>query len=224
MAAGNEIILEENFEAACISNRTSNKYIPVKNIFDFICAFLGLIILSPVLLAVAVMIKAGTRGPVLYKHKRKGLHNSDFYLYKFCTMVPDAEKLIATFSEAQKREFRENFKLSNDPRVTPIGRILRKTSLDELPQLINILKGDISLVGPRPVVNDELSKYGSHVGELLSVKPGLTGMWQANGRSSTTYEERVNMDITYIRNMSFSLDAKIVLKTFRKVFKCEGAF
>ena len=223
MAANNDILLGYQVDNKRIFCSSVKKHVIIKNIFDFLCALFGLIILLPVLFAISVAIKITSKGPVLFKHKRKGLYNKEFYLYKFRTMVQGAEKLMDSFSEAQKNEFRENFKLKTDPRVTPIGKFLRKTSLDELPQLINIIKGEISLVGPRPVVEDELSKYGDNIRELLSIKPGLTGMWQANGRSNTTYEERVKMDITYIRNMSLVLDIKIILRTFKKVFKCEGA-
>ena len=138
-------------------------------------------------------------------------------------MVENAEDLIKQFTPEQMKEFKENFKLENDPRVTKIGKVLRKTSLDELPQLINIIKGDISIIGPRPVVEEELEKYGINKNKFLSVTPGLTGYWAANGRSNTTYEQRMEMELYYVDNMSFKLDAKVFFKTVLSVVKREGA-
>ena len=122
-----------------------------------------------------------------------------------------------------RREFEENQKLKNDPRITKIGKVLRKTSIDELPQLINVLKGDMSLIGPRPVVDGEIEKYGKNKDKFLSVKPGITGYWAANGRSDTSYDERIEMELYYVDNMSFKLDIKIFFKTILSVIKKEGA-
>ena len=130
---------------------------------------------------------------------------------------------MRNFTQEQKREFEKNFKLENDPRITKAGNFLRKTSLDELPQLWNIIIGNMSVVGPRPIVEKEIEKYGEYADKLFSVKPGLTGYWQANGRSDTTYEERVQMDMFYIDNCSLLMDIKIILKTFISVIKKEGA-
>ena len=127
------------------------------------------------------------------------------------------------FSLEQKEEFEKNFKLENDPRVTRIGRALRKTSIDELPQLLNIFKGELSLIGPRPIVREELKKYKNNKNKFLSIKPGLTGNWAANGRSCTSYKERMNMELYYIDNISFKLDTKIFFKTLQTVLKREGA-
>ena len=138
-------------------------------------------------------------------------------------MYENSKEIFENFTEEQKREFYINFKLDNDPRITKIGEFLRKTSLDELPQLFNILKGDMSIVGPRPIVEAEIEKYGKYADKLFSVVPGLTGYWQANGRSDTTYEERVDMDMYYIDNRSISLDLKIIFKTFVSVIKKECA-
>ncbi len=134
----------------------------------------------------------------------------------------DVKVLVATHKKYEE-EFNKNFKLENDPRITKIGGVLRKTSLDEIPQLWNILKGDMSVVGPRPIVKKEILKYGDSFEKVFSVKPGLTGYWQANGRSDTSYEERVAMDIYYINNRSLSLDLKIIIETFISVIKKEGA-
>ena len=138
-------------------------------------------------------------------------------------MFANAEEMKKNFTEEQKREYAETFKLKDDPRITKVGKFIRKTSLDELPQLFNILKGDMTIIGPRPIVEKEISKYGNKAEKLFSVVPGLAGYWQANGRSDTTYEERVEMDMYYIDNMSFYLDVKILFQTAISVLKGEGA-
>ncbi len=138
-------------------------------------------------------------------------------------MKPNAEELLKNLTPEQKREFQENFKLEDDPRITKIGSFLRKSSLDELPQLLNIFIGNMTVVGPRPIVEKEIEKYGEYGDKLLMVKPGLTGMWQANGRSDTTYEERIEMDMDYIDNRNFSLDIKIILQTAIAVVRKKGA-
>ena len=132
-------------------------------------------------------------------------------------------EMIKDFTPEQMLEWKTNYKLKDDPRVTKVGNILRKTSLDELPQLVNIIKGELSIVGPRPVVDEELEKYGENKNKFLSVTPGLTGYWQANGRSETTYEQRMQMELYYVDNMNFKLDLQIVIKTFSAVIKKEGA-
>ena len=204
-----------------IKIRSIYKYI--KRFMDIVLASIGLVVLSPVFLVIAILIKTESKGKVFFKHKRIGKNGKEIYIYKFRTMVENAEDLIKQFTPEQTKEFKENFKLENDPRVTKIGRILRKTSLDELPQLINIIKGDISIIGPRPVVEEELEKYGMNKNKFLSVTPGLTGYWAANGRSNTTYEQRMEMELYYVDNMSFKLDAKVFFKTVLSVVKREGA-
>ena len=169
----------------------------IKRCIDIILSLLGLIILSPVFLLIAILIKKEDHGNVFYKHKRIGHMNKDIYIYKFRSMTnkyKTFDEFYQTLSDEQKQEWDENFKLENDPRITKIGNFLRKTSLDELPQIINILKGDMSVIGPRPVVNDEIEKYGNQI-KLSSYqsKPGLTGYWAANGRSATTYEDRIKL-------------------------------
>lgn len=138
-------------------------------------------------------------------------------------MVINAEELIKSFTPEQMQEYKENYKLTNDPRITKIGKFLRKTSLDELPQLLNIIKGELSIIGPRPVVTDELEKYGANTKKFLSVTPGLTGYWAANGRSCTTYEQRMQMELYYIDNLSLKMDIKVFFKTIEAVIKREGA-
>jgi len=185
-----------------------------------------LIILSPVFLLIAILIKKEDHGNVFYKHKRIGHMNKDIYIYKFRSMTnkyKTFDEFYQTLSDEQKQEWDENFKLENDPRITKIGNFLRKTSLDELPQIINILKGDMSVIGPRPVVNDEIEKYGNQKAKFLSIKPGLTGYWAANGRSATTYEDRIKLELYYIDHCSLLLDIKIFFKTILSVLKKEGA-
>ena len=138
-------------------------------------------------------------------------------------MVDNAEDLIKKFTPEQMKEYQENYKLKDDPRITKVGKFLRKTSLDELPQLINIIKGDLSIIGPRPVVSEELKKYGVNTEKFLSVTPGLTGYWAANGRSCINYEQRMQMELFYIDNLSFKMDIKVFFKTIEAVAKREGA-
>lgn len=198
----------------------------IKRWIDIILSLLGLIILSPVFLLIAILIKKEDHGNVFYKHKRIGHMNKDIYIYKFRSMTSKYktfDEFYQTLSIEQKEEWDENFKLENDPRITKIGNFLRKTSLDELPQIINILKGDMSIIGPRPVVDDEIEKYGKDKAKFLSVKPGLTGYWAANGRSATTYEDRIKLELYYIDHCSLLLDIKIFFKTILSVLKKEGA-
>ncbi len=198
----------------------------IKRCIDIILSLLGLIILSPVFLLIAILIKKEDYGNVFYKHKRIGHMNKDIYIYKFRSMTnkyKTFDEFYQTLSDEQKQEWDENFKLENDPRITKIGKFIRKTSLDELPQIINILKGDMSIIGPRPVVNDEIEKYGNQKAKFLSIKPGLTGYWAANGRSATTYEDRIKLELYYIDHCSLLLDIKIFFKTILSVLKKEGA-
>lgn len=198
-------------------------YAILKRIFDVVSSTLLLIILSPLFLILIVLVKLDSKGPVFFGHKRIGYKGETISVYKFRSMVQNAEEVLRNFTPEQKAEFEKNFKLDDDPRVTKIGAFLRKTSLDELPQLINIIKGDMSVVGPRPIVQKEVVKYGKYADKLFSIKPGLTGFWQANGRSDTTYDERVQMDMYYIDNRSTLLDMKILFKTVIAVIRKEGA-
>lgn len=198
-------------------------YLLAKRGFDFISSICALIIFSPIFLIIAIAIKFDSKGPVVFGHKRIGKAGKLIKVYKFRTMVSNAEEVLNRFSPEQKAEFEKNFKLDNDPRITRVGKFLRRTSLDELPQLLNIIIGNMSVVGPRPIVEKEIQKYGVYADKLISVKPGLTGNWQANGRSVTTYEERVQLDMEYIDRRSFWIDIKIILKTVVSVLKREGA-
>ena len=212
---------------AAASNTHSVKPKPiydfVKRVFDIVCSLICLIVLSPVFIILSILIKTTREGPAFFAHKRVGKGGKTIKIYKFRSMVTNAEELIKQFTPEQKAEYEKNFKLENDPRVTKVGKFMRKTSLDELPQLINILKGDISVVGPRPVMDVETKIYGNYRDMLLSVKPGLTGFWAATGRSATTYTRRRAMEIYYVKNRSVLLDLKIIFKTFISVFKRVGA-
>lgn len=194
-----------------------------KRLFDIVCSFFSIILLSWLFIILFAVIRLTSKGPAIFVHKRVGKNGQEIGIYKFRSMVINAEDMIKDFTPEQKAEFEKNFKLENDPRVTKIGKFLRKTSLDELPQLFNILKGDLSIVGPRPVTEAETEFYGNYRDLLLSVKPGLTGLWASNGRSNTTYSRRKAMEIYYVKNRSFLLDLKIIFKTVISVFKSEGA-
>ena len=180
--------------------RGTTFYLIVKRTIDILGALIGLVLLSPIFLIVAIAIKLDSKGPIIFGHTRRGLHGKDIKVYKFRTMYENSQEIFNNFTKEQKEEFYKNFKLENDPRVTKIGDFLRRTSIDELPQLINILNGSMSIVGPRPIVQKEIDLYGDYANKLFSVVPGLTGYWQANGRSDTTYEERIKMDMYYIDN------------------------
>ena len=198
-------------------------YLALKRFIDILGSTIGILILSPIFIIICIAIKFDSPGPVVFGHVRKGKGGKDIKVYKFRTMYSDANEIFENFTPQQKEEYYKNFKLDNDPRVTKLGGFLRKTSLDELPQLFNILKGDMTIIGPRPIVEKEVEKYGDKAEKLFSVVPGLGGYWQANGRSDTTYEERVEMDMYYIDHMCFTLDAKILFQTIFSVLKGEGA-
>lgn len=195
----------------------------VKRFFDIVLASIGMIVLSPIFLIISLAIKLESKGPIFFKHTRIGKDGKIIKIYKFRSMVNNAEDMIKEFTPEQMKEYKENYKLTNDPRITKVGKFLRKTSLDELPQLINIIKGDLSIIGPRPVVSDELKKYGTNTRKFLSVTPGLTGYWAANGRSCTSYEQRMQMELFYIDNLSLKMDIKVFFKTIEAVIKREGA-
>lgn len=204
--------------------KNSEGYLFIKRFLDIIGSLSGLILLFPIMMLVAIAIKIeDPKGKVIFGHMRVGKDGRLFPCLKFRSMFANAEEMKKNFTEEQKREYAETFKLKNDPRITKVGKFIRKTSLDELPQLFNILKGDMTIIGPRPIVEKEISKYGDKAEKLFSVVPGLAGYWQANGRSDTTYEERVEMDMYYIDNMSFYLDVKILFQTAISVLKGEGA-
>lgn len=227
--AGTRKIIDINSEKEK-NTRESDKiiYRIVKRTIDIIGSLIGILILVPVTIIIEIVRKIlkEDNGPLFYEHLRYGKDGKIFRMYKFRSMCMNADSKLQEYleeNEEAREEFNKYQKLKNDPRVTKLGRFLRKSSIDELPQMINILKGDMSFVGPRPVVEEEIKKYGRNKEKVLSIKPGLTGYWQVNGRSNTTYEERINMDLYYIDNHSLWLDIKIFLKTFIVVFEKKGA-
>lgn len=230
---GEEAILQEttiNNISIMKKEKTNKKvlYNFTKRIIDIIGSIIGILILIPTTLIIYLARKVSKedKGPLFYEQLRYGKNGKVFRLYKFRSMCIGADKKLKEYLENNdeaREEFEKTHKLQNDPRITKIGNFLRKSSLDELPQMINILKGDMSFVGPRPVVEKEVEEYGANKDKFLSVRPGLTGYWQVNGRSNTTYEERMEMELYYVDNCSLWLDIKIFFKTFITVFKKEGA-
>lgn len=197
----------------------------IKTLFDQFVAFLLLLALSPLFLALAFLIRTDG-GPVLFGHRRLGENGRHFLCLKFRSMVVNADAVLQEVLETDTRarvEWEATHKLHNDPRITPLGRILRKTSIDELPQLLNVLRGEMSLVGPRPIIDAEVPRYGLDISYYFEAKPGITGLWQVSGRSNTTYDHRVRLDVWYVRNWSLWHDIAILLKTLPAVFKKEGA-
>lgn len=203
-------------------------YRVTKRLIDIIGAVIGIILLIPTTLFIYIARKIlkEEQGPLFYEQLRYGKNGKIFRLYKFRSMCMNADQKLKEYldnNENARNEFEKTHKLQKDPRITKLGNFLRKTSLDELPQMVNILKGDMSFVGPRPVVSEEVEEYGENKEKFLSVTPGLTGYWQVNGRSNTTYKERMFMELYYVENCSLWLDIKIFFKTFITVFKKEGA-
>lgn len=213
-----------DYSNLCINLQGNFWYTLIKRIIDILGSLAGMIILSPLIIFIAIFVKIDSPGNVFFAHKRVGMNGKKMLVYKFRTMYRNAGDWMKLFTDEQKTEFERNFKLKDDPRITRAGKILRKTSLDELPQLFNVFIGYMSIVGPRPVVEDELIKYGVYKELLLKVKPGLTGLWQISGRNDTTYEERVMLDMEYINRRSILLDIKIILKTFYAVIRKTGAY
>lgn len=199
----------------------------IKRVFDVVCAVLLGLIALPFGLIVALAIALESRGPVIFAHTRIGKGNRRFRLWKFRSMVADADEVLSRYLErnpACALEWHMAHKLRNDPRVTRVGRWLRKTSLDELPQLWNVLRGDMSMVGPRPIVAAEVPKYGPAFVLYSQVLPGLTGLWQVSGRNDTSYRERVELDSRYIGMWTVAADLRVLLKTVRVVLGGHGAY
>ena len=196
-----------------------------KAAFDFVGALSLCLVLAPLLVAIAILVRLDG-GPALFRHDRVGYRGRTFSCLKFRTMAVSGDamlaELLARDADAQQ-EWTETHKLCRDPRVTRIGRLLRATSLDELPQLMNVLRGEMSLVGPRPVTTVELSRYGADVAYYLAAMPGLTGLWQVSGRSETSYEQRVQLDVAYVRTWTFWNDVAILFRTLPAVLLKRGA-
>jgi exopolysaccharide production protein ExoY len=187
-----------------------------KRIIDIVLALSGIILLAPLLVICYLLTIMTSPGPALFRHRRVGFNKKHFDCLKFRTMLVDAPERLHHLLESDPiaaREWAETRKLRRDPRITPIGAILRKSSLDELPQLFNVLKGDMSIVGPRPITDEELERYTASVGAYLACRPGITGLWQVSGRSTTTYDKRVACDTFYAQNWSIALDIKILIVT-----------
>lgn len=197
----------------------------IKRIFDLVVSLVAVIVLSPILLVIALAIRLEDRGPILYKAQRVGRGGKPITVYKFRSMRMHADRLEDMLTPEELEEYKKNFKLEHDPRITKVGAFLRKTSLDELPQLFNILSGTLSLVGPRPVLQEETELYGDKRELLLSCKPGLTGLWQARGRSNVTYEDgrRQALELQYVSQRSLWLDIKILFWTVGAVVRMDGA-
>lgn len=200
-------------------------YIIFKRLFDIIVSFVGLVILSPLFIIVSILIKSEDKGSIFLKQQRIGKSGKLFTLYKFRSMVPNADEILKEMLKDSKikKEYKKNMKLPNDPRITKIGKIIRKTSIDELPQLINVLKGEMSLIGNRPYLPREIEDMGEYYDEIIKSKPGITGYWQVSGRSKLSFEDRCKLESYYSNNLNFFLDVKIFFLTFYVVFKNEGA-
>lgn len=216
------------FKQAGNMQTRSKLYLAVKRVSDILVSGLALLILIPtVFLFMAIIYRFGeNKGPMIYKQRRIGKNGKPFKIWKFRSMVVNAEEKLKANPRLYRQYVQNNYKLSpdEDPRVTKFGRFIRKTSIDELPQFINIFKGDMALVGPRPVVEPELKEYGDQVGKLLSMTPGAMGWWQASGRSNIEYPERCQVELYYIDHASFSFDLKIILLNIISIFKNTGAY
>ena len=196
-----------------------------KRVFDIAFASIVLTVFSPVYLAITLLVFISSPGSVLYIHPRVGLNGSKFNCIKFRTMINGADQALEEYLNAcpiSRAEYESSFKLKHDPRITKIGKFLRTTSLDELPQFWNVLIGDMSVVGPRPLVQDELSKYGTAIDRVLSVRPGIAGLWQVSGRNDIPYAKRVQIDASYVKRMSFLLDLYLIFKTILVVIFPQG--
>ena len=200
----------------------SKIYLIVKRITDIVCSLAGLIVLSPILLITAIAIKMDSKGPIFFKQDRVVKDERIFSMYKFRSMVVNAEELKKSL-EKENEMSGPMFKIKKDPRITRVGRFIRKTSIDELPQLINVLKGDMSLVGPRPSLPKEVEAFEPWMKERLTVLPGLTCIWQVSGRNNIPFKEWMELDIKYVRERSYLLDLKLIFKTFFVLFGDDNA-
>jgi exopolysaccharide biosynthesis polyprenyl glycosylphosphotransferase len=190
---------------------------------DLIFSVIGLIILFPLFFIVFFLIKIDSPGPIIFKQTRVGKNGSTFKMYKFRSMCFDAEEKLELLKERNEMSGKQ-FKIKNDPRVTNVGKFLRKTSVDELPQLVNVLKGEMSLVGPRPALLEEVNEYSEYEKQRLLVLPGCSGLWQISGRNNLTFDQMIHLDLIYINNINFCNDLKIILKTIKVILTNEGAY
>lgn len=211
-----EVLLEESYETIGIG------YCLIKRTIDIICSSVALIILSPIILIVAILIKLESKGNCIFSQERIGLNGKTFMMYKFRSMVANAEELKDKLHDKNEMSG-PMFKMKEDPRVTKVGKFIRKTSIDELPQLVNVLKGEMSLVGPRPSLPKEVMKFEDWMMERLRVKPGLTCYWQVSGRSDIGFEDWMKLDVKYVRERNTLIDIMLILKTFGVFFGDEHA-
>lgn len=198
-----------------------------KRMLDMVLVIMVFPLVLPICLALMIAIKCTSRGPVLYRHLRVGQNGRRFHLYKFRTMVTNSEHILRMHlagNHIARQEWKRQHKLQVDPRVTSLGRFLRRTSLDELPQIINVFLGNMSFVGPRPIVPGEITRYGRAYGIYSAAKPGITGLWQVNGRGTVSYGRRISLDVEYVKTWSIVCDLKILVNTPRVVAKREGAY
>ncbi|WP_418790726.1 sugar transferase [Niallia taxi] len=215
---------ENNVYGSIINFEEKISYKLLKRVFDILLSLIGIIVLAPLLILVAIFIKIEDKnGPVIFTQIRVGKNEQEFKMFKFRSMVSNAEELLDSILDKNETEG-AMFKMKNDPRVTKIGKIIRKTSIDELPQLYNVLIGDMSLVGPRPPLKREVEEYTTYHKQRLLIKPGCTGLWQVSGRSEVGFEEMVDLDLRYIKDRSLIYDVKIIFKTFKEIFKSKGAY
>ncbi len=221
-------LMEENMILLRVKNNLARPYYRfVKRVFDLVVTIFSLFILLPIMAIIAVCIYIDNPGPILFAHKRVGKNGKEFPCYKFRSMIVNAEEALQVYLKEHpeaKEEWERDFKLKDDPRITKLGHFLRKSSLDELPQLFNVIKGEMSLVGPRPIVQKEVVKYGVYIDDFYLVPPGITGVWQVSGRSDTTYDERVQMDSWYVHNWSVWIDIVYLIRTFGAVLLRKGAY
>lgn len=226
MNDGSVLKTKTNVEISSIQTRIKRKiYLFIKRIFDIIVSIIGLIVLSPLFLIVGILIRLEDGKAPILKQDRIGKDGKVFRLYKFRSMVKRADVVLEEMLKDPKieEEYKKNMKLSNDPRITKVGKFIRKTSIDELPQLFNVLKGDMSLIGNRPYLPREKEDMGNYYKDIISSKPGITGYWQVSGRSKLTFKDRCKLESFYSKNMGFRMDIKIFFKTFYVVFKRMGA-
>jgi len=198
-------------------------YLFFKRIFDIVFSLVALILLLPVFIVIAILIKIDSPGPIFFVQRRVGKGEKEFLFYKFRSMVHGADKMRDRLHHLNETQG-PIFKIKRDPRTTKMGKFLRKSSMDELPQLLNVLKGEMSLVGPRPPLPEEVAKYTPHQLNRLTITPGITCLWQISGRSNISFYEWIELDIYYIQNRSFSLDLKILIRTIPVVLSCKGAY
>ena len=217
---------ERTFETTYQADTGNSIYKFVKRAFDFIVALAAIVAISPLLLIISAIVYLGDPGPVIYGQLRIGKNGKAFKMWKFRSMYKNADKMIDQLTDEQRQQYITEFKIDNDPRITPVGNFLRKTSLDELPQLFNVLCNDMSLVGPRPLIESEIQTYYADMFDtLLSVKPGVTGYWQAYARNNATYQsgQRQQMEMYYVNHASIMLDIKILFRTVASVLRRDGA-